>query len=309
MADIPLLTQDDDEDLQNERDSDNSSNAGNWVDMFINRTEGAANYSRLLGLLIDEGTRQFERYMLNHLPEGCSSLEDAVQQHEGDLRRLRQSKLRPEHMRILFPAFGGINMKAINISLWYSLIRNLSTALTQKEWEAMEKRAPLERQQRPEHDIMRLRNMRNQLCHLFPPKIDTNTFLSQWEYLKQILLRLGTSPDAIERCWNQIPDHKQTLNYVIQLKEEQHRDVETAYKHERKRKWHLQIGLATVAVLICLSALSTCFVLYHYSRTWMSCINSMKFKITGGWLSYLACSIIVSASQSNGILRKLFCFS
>ena len=282
MADIPLLGQEEeDENIDDDCELDCTSGAtGSWVDMFINRTEGAANYSRLLGLLVEEGTKQFERYMLNHLPEGCASLEDVVRANESKLRKMKQRKLRPEHMRILFPAFGDIDRKQINISLWYTLIRNLSTGLTVREWEAMERRRPMQRQQRPEHDIMRLRELRNRLCHLFPPKIDTPTFLSQWEYLKQILLRLGTKEDAIEKCWRQIPDHKQTLNYVIQLKEEQHRDVEIAYKQERKRSWHMQCGLATVAILICLSALSTSFVLYHYSRTWMSCINSMEFLIT-----------------------------
>lgn len=253
-----------------------------WASVFVNATEEVTNYSRLLSLLVEEGTPRLQHYMLTHLPHETVTLEDAIKLNESRLRALQKHNvLNKGQAAILFPTFDGpLDMNAIDLSLWYILITNLSTGLTRRQWSRLEHKPALSRDLSPENDIIRLRNLRNTICHLSPPQIDNDTYTQQWRELCEVLIRLGTEEQALHVYAQRIPDHKQTLNHILRMKEEVHSDVEAAYQGELARRKHMMWGLGVVALLVCVAAFGVCAAVYVYSRTWSSCIHKITFKIT-----------------------------
>ena len=156
-----------------------------WATVFVDATEEVANYARLLSLLVEEGTPRLKQYMLEHLPAGCQSLGDAVRLKEPLFQTLqKKGVLNRRQMNILFPPLNGEpNMDDIDLSLWYILITNMSSELSRRQWSRMEhKKQLLSTDKFPEHDILRLRNLRNAMCHLLPPQIDNQAYTENWRH-------------------------------------------------------------------------------------------------------------------------------
>ena len=254
----------------------------NWATVFVEATDEVSNYSRLLCLLVEQGTARMQEYMLAHLPEGCVTLDDAVKLNEPRLRGLQKNGIiNKGQIAILFPTFERpLDLTDIDMSLWYILITNLSSKVKRRQWSRLEHKRQLSTEIDAENDIVRLRNLRNTICHLSPPQIDNQTYTLQWKELCDALVRLGTPEATVRQYEHRVPDHKKTLNHIIHMKDEVHSDVEAAYRGELKRRRQMMWGLAVVAVLICIAAVVICAVTFIYSKTWSSCIKSMEFKIT-----------------------------
>ena len=221
-----------------------------------------------------------------YVSAGSTTFDEAVALHRNDLEKLREiNRITSDHALLLglSPHSSSlmINTSLIDLSLWYTLIRNIS-ALKSARWRSLEKKILKPNHTEPVHDVIRLRQFRNYLVHMSFSKLDNLEFDRIWKELSSALRRRGISQEDIDVYMNQQSfDPAQVMSNFIALQQQVQRDFQAQYEAERQKNKRTFVTMAVLYALLVIAlvgaAVGTCWWVYTKSRTWASCINDMEF--------------------------------
>lgn len=238
------------------------------------------NYARLMCLIVEEGTRRMKHYVLNNLPVGATSLEQALASKKSYFKILknRHRRINKQQFKKLYPGFQlPVIVEEIDLSLWYILVKNLATNPHKVNFHKFENdKGPTDQDVHPAHDVIRLRNMRNALFHLSSPELNTESFEIMWDKIASALKRLGSFEDDINTYKSKQLDKKKVLNNFFNFREQVHGDLETCYKAEVSRKKQYFIVLLVCTVFLTVTVITTSAIIYKKMTPWKSCMHSVK---------------------------------
>ena len=148
----------------------------------------ALNYYRLAKLTMVEGTNQVRNCVLNHLPS-CQSFHTTLQRKQNSLRQLYKNRIISEKQwRLLYPEHKNADVTGIDLTLWIVLLRNITRLNSRNiNWND----APGPEQTEWYHDVLRIRETRNNLSHLMRPELDSESFDTLWNEMITALRRLN----------------------------------------------------------------------------------------------------------------------
>ncbi|XP_013378923.1 uncharacterized protein LOC106150586 [Lingula anatina] len=201
-------------------------------------SDDSSNYDRIIHLLMEEGTKRVRELFFSAIPKGLT-LEHFLQLHQQDFQDLRQKNIMssPQYA-LLFPRPAGTQPDPMHfdISLLVILIRNVTSGGQNVSW----KGRPKSHETLPEHDVMRIRNLRNTLYHNPSRTLSGNQFCKLWEELTDALSRLGTPDDVIQYYADRDLDPETTKACLLQMRqqsiEEQHAVYIQGKKNTRSMK-------------------------------------------------------------------------
>ena len=158
--------------------------------------EPARNYFRLANLTLVAGTEQVRRCVLDRLPDG-QTIHSALQRKRKKLESLYERRIITEkQFNVLYPQDANADMMRIDITLWIVLMRNiLSLAKLGVNRNMNWNDAPRNDQKEWYHDVLRIRETRNNLAHLSRPELDVDSFDTLWNYTASALKRLDEFVD------------------------------------------------------------------------------------------------------------------
>ena len=160
--------------------------------------------------------------------------------HTNELVKLRENnRITEDHAKLL--GLGShpptaINKSSIDLSLWYTLIRNISS-LKRTKWKILERKPLRAGQTLPQHDATRLKALRNSLVHQSFPRLENEEFDRIWRELSAVLLRrCRISQDDIDAYMNQQSfDPAQVMSNFIALQQQVQRDFQAHCDAEKTR--------------------------------------------------------------------------
>ena len=266
--------------------------------MFSGANEETTNYARLLCLLVEQGTKCMKDYVLKNLPKNRSQTQRSEEMQSlleretslyqalaskkkvfDDLKNKR--KISNNVYNQLFPPFDvPVNEDGLDMTCWYALARNLAVNKRRVNYGHFEANPPGQHQNLPQHNIIRIRQMRNTLFHLDSTQLKESEFKAMWSDLTQSLTSLGTSKETIEEYRKKDLNPMTSMTHYIKLREAVHQDLETVYSWEIKKKKHLLLSISLLGILLLVLALVSNCVTYSLATTWSSCINSMETHLT-----------------------------
>jgi len=160
----------------------------NYAVNIVTSCAPALNYYRLAKLTLVEGTAQVRNCVLSHLPSSCQTLHTALAQKQNRLRKLYNDRIISEKQwRLLYPEGHNADMTCIDLGLWVVLLRNITRLQSRNiNWND----APGPEQTEWYHDVLRIKETRNNLSHLTRPEVDSDSFDALWNETTTALRRL-----------------------------------------------------------------------------------------------------------------------
>ena len=277
--------------------------------MFEVASNERANYARLLCLLVEQGTECMKKFVLANLPHddadapadgygerqlllphaqnNTSSLHEVLLDKKDIFDGLKKGKkISNDVYKQLFPASGvPLDEDKLDMTCWYVLSRNLAVNQPRVNYSRLEVHPPKPNQRLPQHNIIRIRNMRNTLFHLESTNLETSTFNTMWTELSMALRSLGASDSVLDEYKTRELDPMTTMTHYIRLREQVYQDLENVYTWEIKKKKFLITSLIGLGAMLVVLALASNCITYVYARTWSSCIHSMVTHLTGNNLT------------------------
>jgi len=148
------------------------------------------NYFRLARLTLIAGTDQIRRCVLDRLPAG-QTLHSALQWHREKMEYLLRRHVISEYQwLLLYPDHSNADLAKIDMTLWITLLRNVVPLTKLGAWNVRWNEAPHDDETEWYHDVLRIRETRNNLAHLIRPELDDDSFERLWNYVCTALKRL-----------------------------------------------------------------------------------------------------------------------
>ncbi len=146
------------------------------------------NYNRIACLLIEIGTKVLRETVTSHIRHDMT-LEQALNEKKSQFESLRRRKvILAANFDILYPPNqGSLKERDVDISLWLILARNLCPSRN-INWSA----APRSRDLEWQHDVIRIRDIRNDFFHMPTADITSHAYQILVNRLQGPLTRLGT---------------------------------------------------------------------------------------------------------------------
>ena len=228
--------------------------------------EGPTNYARLCTLIMQEGTKRIQANVVGNLIDQMT-LPQALAAKKPKFVSLRQKKvINMIQYNALFPDDSPQpQYEAIDMTLWILLARHLSRGKNHINWT----RQPNETNIKWQHDVLRIREIRNRLFHLAQPELNQAEFNILWSEAESALFRLGASPDTIQSYKSRDLDPMQTSLCLLQVREQVLEERHGVYMMEAKRRRHT-CGFAllfALTALILTTIIVTPLVLFLKPKT------------------------------------------
>ena len=168
-----------------------SSGTGSW-----SPTLRHTQFARLSLLLLKQGTEAVASYVKMQLAKG-SPLSQVLQIKciEKALKKLKRKALISRQLQTLYPIQGEVDENKMDLTLWFLVGRVLSDQgnLAVIQWD----KEPGEDDDLPQHHMIRLKNIRNIICHRASQQMEQLEFENMWDSVSTALAKLG-SLDAAE---------------------------------------------------------------------------------------------------------------
>ena len=175
------------------------------MNSVLDSSEEKTNGTKLLRLVIDGGTTVLREYLMK---SACPTLQDVLLKHKGRLAYLKSLKkniLTDDQWKKLFPSSGvPPNPLTFDISLLHLLLREVcGLTAPAKGWHEM----PPDTELSKEAHIVRIKFLRNELCHGISTSIPNDKFQEKLLTISQSLVALGLDQKEIDRLATEPIDH------------------------------------------------------------------------------------------------------
>ena len=175
------------------------------MNSVLDSSEEKTNGTKLLRLVIDGGTTVLREYLMK---SACPTLQDVLLKHKGRLAYLKSLKkniLTDDQWKKLFPSSGvPPNPLTFDISLLHLLLREVcGLTAPAKGWHEM----PPDTELSKEAHIVRIKFLRNELCHGISTSIPNDKFQEKLPTISQSLVALGLDQKEIDRLATEPIDH------------------------------------------------------------------------------------------------------
>ena len=175
------------------------------MNSVLDSSEEKTNGTKLLRLVIDGGTTVLREYLMK---SACPTLQDVLLKHKGRLAYLKSLKkniLTDDQWKKLFPSSGvPPNPLTFDISLLHLLLREVcGLTAPAKGWHEM----PPDTELSKEAHIVRIKFLRNELCHGISTSIPNDKFQEKLPTISQSLVALGLDQKEIDRLATESIDH------------------------------------------------------------------------------------------------------
>ena len=175
------------------------------MNSVLDSSEEKTNGTKLLRLVIDGGTTVLREYLMK---SACPTLQDVLLKHKGRLAHLKSLKkniLTDDQWKKLFPSSGvPPNPLTFDISLLHLLLREVcGLTAPAKGWHKM----PPDTELSKEAHIVRIKSLRNELCHGISTSIPNDKFQEKLPTISQSLVALGLDQKEIDRLATEPIDH------------------------------------------------------------------------------------------------------
>ncbi len=151
------------------------------------------NYNRIVCLLIEIGTKVLREAVTTRIRHGVP-LEQALNGKKRSFEKLKRRRvISAANFDILYPpSQGSVNERDVDISLWLILARNLCPSRN-ISWRGVPGSRDLEWQ----HDVIRIRDIRNDLFHMSTADMTSHVYQDFLNRLQGPLTRLGASQNEL----------------------------------------------------------------------------------------------------------------
>ena len=175
------------------------------MNSVLDSSEEKTNGTKLLRLVIDGGTTVLREYLMKST---CPTLQDVLLKHKGRLAYLKSLKkniLTDDQWKKLFPSSGvPPNPLTFDISLLHLLLREVcGLTAPAKGWHEM----PPDTELSKEAHIVRIKFLRNELCHGISTSIPNEKFQEKLQTIAQSLVALGLNQMEVDRLATEPIDH------------------------------------------------------------------------------------------------------
>ena len=175
------------------------------MNSVLDSSEEKTNGTKLLRLVIDGGTTVLREYLMK---SACPTLQDVLLKHKGRLAYLKSLKkniLTDDQWKKLFPSSGvPPNPLTFDISLLHLLLREVcGLTAPAKGWHEM----PPDTELSKEAHIVRIKFLRNELCHGISTSIPNDKFQEKLQTISQSLVALGLDQKEVDRLATEPIDH------------------------------------------------------------------------------------------------------
>ena len=175
------------------------------MNSVLDSSEEKTNGTKLLRLVIDGGTTVLREYLMKST---CPTLQDVLLKHKGRLAYLKSLKkniLTDDQWKKLFPSSGvPPNPLTFDISLLHLLLREVcGLTAPAKGWHEM----PPDTELSKEAHIVRIKFLRNELCHGISTSIPNDKFQEKLQTIAQSLVALGLDQKEVDRLATEPIDH------------------------------------------------------------------------------------------------------
>ncbi|XP_060596609.1 uncharacterized protein LOC132750616 [Ruditapes philippinarum] len=147
---------------------------------------------RLQMLIIDGGLTSLRNYVDQELAAQSTTLSASLAKEKTTIKSLKGRKIITQvQYDLLYPSQGSVSTSDLDITLIICLMRNLKCFKlnTNFNWNI----SPAQSDNSIEADICRLKNHRNEICHISTTTgVQHNGFINKWNEIEQILLRIDT---------------------------------------------------------------------------------------------------------------------
>lgn len=241
--------------------------------------EYETNYFRLVKLTMKEGTKAIEQTVTNRLPGG-QSLHAILQQKENKIRSMR-SVFNSKQLAILYPATGNCILSRIDMTLWCSLARNLISIPKPSivNWDQL----PLPGEEEWYHDINRIRQTRNNLCHLHRPELDAETFKDLWNYMSGALRRLNPCTNLEEYRYAEY-NQAAARDLEIQVKEQVLQEMNDVLRAGLAERRHIVAIVVVIGILFLVLIAVGATIVYFQLRKETFCGKGKRSEVIGTFL-------------------------
>ena len=170
----------------------------------LSTSEQKTNGTRLVRLVIDGGTHVLREFLHSLYPPATFST--VLKKNEMSLRKLKlRGKIFDDQWEQLFPSSGfPPDTKTFDITLLYLLLREicyLSAPAT--GWHDM----PADTDNSEQAHIVRIKCIRNELCHSISTAIPNDEFQAKWTLISDSLVALGLDTREIQKLKSEPIDH------------------------------------------------------------------------------------------------------
>ncbi|PFX29379.1 E3 ubiquitin-protein ligase DZIP3 [Stylophora pistillata] len=176
------------------------------MNSVFDSSEEKTNGTKLLRLVVDGGTHVLREYLQRCIVPP-STLQDVLNKHRGKLRHLKSKKIITNNqMDQLFPSTGDPpDPQTFDVTLLVLLLREVCglTAPVPNGWNAI----PLGTDTSDEANIVRIKVLRNKLCHGKSTGISNVEFQDEWKTIAQSLVALGLDQKEVDRLKTEPIDH------------------------------------------------------------------------------------------------------
>ena len=175
------------------------------MNSVLDSSEEKTNGTKLLRLVIDGGTTVLREYLMK---SACPTLQDVLLKHKrrlAYLKSLKKNILTDDQWKKLFPSSGvPPNPLTFDISLLHLLLREVcGLTAPAKGWHKM----PPDTELSKEAHIVRIKFLRNELCHGISTSIPNDKFQEKLPTISQSLVALGLDQKEIDRLATEPIDH------------------------------------------------------------------------------------------------------
>ncbi|PFX29383.1 E3 ubiquitin-protein ligase DZIP3 [Stylophora pistillata] len=177
------------------------------MNSVLDSSEEKTNGTRLLRLVIDGGT-----YVLREYLQRCVlppvTLQDVLNNHRGRLGHLKsvKKKITDFQWNQLFPSTGDPpDPQTFDITLLHLLLREVCglTVPVPNGWHEI----PIDTDTSDEANIVRIKLLRNKLCHGKSTNIPNVEFQDKWQTIVKSLVALGLKQEEVDRLKTEPIDH------------------------------------------------------------------------------------------------------
>ncbi len=149
--------------------------------------------------------------------------------------------------QILYPRDGSVvNEDDIDMTLWVLLARNLTLGCRKFKWKATFSDDDLEWQ----HDVLRVKEIRNALFHKKSPELTEDDFREMWYTLSKALKRLGASEAQLETRLSQDLDPQRIELHKLKMREQCLQETNHMLMCSIKSKKHNRFTFCILAAIM-----------------------------------------------------------
>ncbi|XP_053405920.1 uncharacterized protein LOC128559037 [Mercenaria mercenaria] len=174
----------------------------------IDQETKEAYYLRLHFLLVQEGTSILKAIFDQCVPP--SQLQATLQKYSARKQKAKKgNSIVRTNYDLLYPKQNQPNSNTFDISLFFYLLRNISSLNTASQWWNEKENSNIpDTVVDVEADIVRIKNVRNKMQHKTIASLEQSEFLSMWILLEKVMLRLAA------KCNFSLSDQKQKIDGV-----------------------------------------------------------------------------------------------